>query len=197
MRQISFIALIAFTLLSAATAQPVQVTIQYDVAPRVQQPQIIPYSFAYQLNISDFQAKPTGGPQDVAITNAGFGYNLGYQQKGNQHKLLIVVHCEFDRSKSWMRADQANAYYLSHEQRHFDIAFLATQHFMSALRKAKFTAENYSELVETLYNSSVVWMRQMQSDYDAKTNHGIWKDKQALAEQEIDQLLEPYRKAKP
>lgn len=177
----------------ALIAQPVDVTIRYDDAPRPQQPQIIPYRFSYALKIADFQAKPNGKPDEVAITNAGFGYNLGYQQKGNQHKLMILVHCEFDRSKSWMRAEQANAYYLSHEQRHFDIAFLATQRFMASLRDARFTADNYGELVEQLYNQAVAWMRQMQTDYDAKTNHGIWKDKQAIAEREIDQLLEPYR----
>jgi hypothetical protein len=147
----------------------------------------------YRLKISDFQAPPAGKPDEVAITHAGFGFHLGYQKRGSLHKLLVQVHCEFDRSKSWMRPAQANAYFLGHEQRHFDIAFLATQRFLDALRKASLNEQNYSTLVERLYDESVVWMRQQQTDYDARTNHGIWKDKQAIAEQEIDQQLERFR----
>lgn len=178
---------------SVVYAQQVEVSIQYDVRGAARNPSIIPYSFSYKLKVADFKAVPVGKPDEVAITNAGFGYNLGYQQKGNQHKLLILVHCEFDRSKSWMRPELANAYYLSHEQRHFDIAYLATQRFMTSLREAKFSPDNYGDLVERLYNQAVEWMRQMQTDYDARTNHGIWKDKQAIAEQEIDEWLKPFR----
>lgn len=180
----------------SAAAQRMEVNIRYDESVEASNPAIIPYRFSYKLKIADFQAKPNGKPDEVAITNAGFGYKLGYQQRGNQKKLMILVHCEFDRSKSWMRAELANAYYLSHEQRHFDIAYLATQRFLTALRGASFTEDNYGELVERIYNQAVLWMHDQQTDYDAKTNHGIWKDKQALAEQEIEQLLAPYRDAR-
>ena len=69
---------------------------------------------------------------------------------------------------------------LTHEQKHFDISYLAAEKFIRDLRKAQLTRENAGQKIQQAYEASSKWMNDMQHEYDRQTRNGISRHDQEI-----------------
>jgi len=138
---------------------------------------------------NDFKGHPDNRSIAAAITSSGFGYSCSMRATNNKGGLNISVYCFYDKDKSWVKRNLANEYALTHEQHHFDITYIATCIFIRKLRAAKFTFDNYNELLDRLYNESYDELESMQNQYDNETLNGRLKNVQADWNNKIDLQL--------
>ncbi|MFZ4056816.1 MAG: DUF922 domain-containing protein [Ferruginibacter sp.] len=171
-------------------AQQLKVTVAYTTKPQAAYPLAIPYVKGGLLTIKNFQSIPELDVDAVAITQSGFGYNLGFRRLGDEASININVYCHFHPNKSWMKAEGKNAYILSHEQLHFDISYLIANRFIQKLKGANFTVTNYKSVINSIYNEMVNEMHDYQLQYDTQTNNAIDKVAQADWKKSIQQQLE-------
>lgn len=109
--------------------------------------------------------------------------------------MIINVYCFFNQSKSWVKPDSRNDYTLNHEQRHFDISYIAALRFVQRLRLQRFTRNNYNDLIDKTYSESYAYLSTLQDAYDAETGNGTDKAKQAAWNAKIDSLVVAMRAA--
>ncbi len=143
-----------------------------------------------KLAWNDFKGRPDNRSIAAAITCSGFGYSCSMRSRNNKGGLNISVYCFYDKNKSWVKTGAANDYALTHEQHHFDITYIATCLFVRKLKAANFTADNYSDLLDQIYNESYDELERMQNEYDGKTMNGRLKNVQEEWNNKIDQELE-------
>jgi predicted secreted Zn-dependent protease len=105
-------------------------------------------------------------------------------------KLDIIVNCFFIPEKSWVRPGKLNEELLSHEQVHFDIAYLVSREFRDSLLSYKFSRGNFKEEIEQLKTKSANEYEEMQLQYDEETNHGRKREKQNLWKRKIESALQ-------
>lgn len=141
--------------------------------------EVIYYRANNPLKWPDFKGIP---PAETGITAAltvsGFGYNANVKSSNGKGELNVTVYCYFNKNKSWVKPGKDTDYILEHEQRHFDIAYLATMIFIDKLQETKFTTANFNELLPRIYNESTTIMNKMQSDYDSQTKNGQVREEQ-------------------
>jgi len=142
-----------------------------------------------KLAWNDFQGRPDNRSIAAAITSSGFGYSCSMRATNNRGGLNISVYCFYDKDKSWVKRNLANEYALNHEQHHFDITYIATCIFIRKLKAAKFTFDNYNELLDKIYNESYDELESMQNQYDNETMNGRLKNVQAEWNNKIDLQL--------
>jgi hypothetical protein len=142
-----------------------------------------------KLTWADFKGEPVANSPAVAITNSGFGFGMGTYSKGGKTSLNISVYGGFSKSRSWVKKGYATEYVLNHEQHHFDLTWYCTLQFYKKLKAAKLTPNNYQNMITTIYTEAYTLLHQLQDAYDAETNNGTLKDKQALWNKKIDSLL--------
>jgi hypothetical protein len=138
---------------------------------------------------SDFRGRPDNRSIAAAITSSGFGYSCSMRARNNKGGLNISVYCFYDKNKSWVKRGEDNDYALTHEQHHFDITYLATCLFIRKLRSATFTLDNYTDLLDKLYNESYDDLEKLQNQYDGETMNGRLKNRQAEWNNKIDREL--------
>lgn len=151
--------------------------------------QTVYYDTAKPLVWADFKGRPETGGMTAALTTAGFGYgaNMGFTE--SKSEIRIDVYCYFDKSRSWVKPDRKTDYILNHEQRHYDLAFIAAARFVSALRLSGLSANNLNEQLKLQYDSATAWMQTMQDRYDKETRNGLDRAEQEEWNEQIDALL--------
>ncbi|GAB2549185.1 hypothetical protein [Rufibacter soli] len=87
-------------------------------------------------------------------------------------------------------------YTLNHEQRHFDIVKLVSEHYKQRLKPEKITLEDYESQIKYQY-LEVLWeLDKLQKQYDLETDHGLNHSAQTRWNQKIDLELQTL-KVKP
>lgn len=147
------------------------------------------YNPGRKLVWNDFKGAPDNRSIAAAVTSSGFGYSCSMRAKNNKGGLSITVYCFYDKTRSWVKPGVSSSYALLHEQHHFDISYLATCLFIRKLKTAVFTMDNYTDLVDRLYNESYDELESMQNEYDGKTMNGRLKNVQAEWNNKIDLQL--------
>jgi hypothetical protein len=170
-------------------AQSFVVDVTYSSNIPDEEKKLIFYTPGKLLDISDFKASPVASNDAVAITSSGFAFKAGYRSEAGKSVLIITVFCSFDKQQSWMKAAGKNPYILSHEQVHFDISYIAAKSFISKLKAANFTQQNYKNLIQSIYAESTQDLESMQLEYDNETNNGQLKEMQAKWSQKTTVLL--------
>ena len=80
-------------------------------------------------------------------------------------------------------------YTLNHEQRHFDIVKLVSEHYKQRIKPEKLTLEDYESQIKYQY-LEVLWeLDRLQKQYDNETDHGLNHAAQARWNQKIDTEL--------
>ena len=189
-----FLSIFAVSLLCFFTtnAQKLEVEISYVTAdPSVTKP-VIFYTPNTKLTWNDFNGKPDKASEAAAITNAGIGFKMAFHSKDNLATLNITVDCNFSKNDSWVKKGMKTDYILTHEQHHFDIAYIFAMKFIHDLKVAKYTMSNYSKSIEKIYYNNQAALLQMQNQYDIETKNSqipamqiVWNKK---IEGEIDAL---------
>lgn len=182
--------LVALTLLlTQATQAQLTATISWRGTNRGRGDTIF-YDPDNKLTWSDFTARPDNRSIAAAITSSGFGYSCSMRARNRKGGLNITVYCFYNKSKSWVKPAATNDYALTHEQHHFDISYLATCSFIRKLKSVNFTIDNYTDLLDQLYEESYNELEKMQNEYDGKTMNGRLKNVQAEWNNKIDRQLE-------
>jgi hypothetical protein len=143
--------------------------------PKVADGDKINWSKSRKLTWDDFKEPvPPNKTSTVAYTNSGYGYKLLY----NQDSATFIIECYFDKTKSWVKKEQANDYILKHEQGHFDITYTNSLRLRKTLKEHRFTLQNINDDVKKIMNTSYDDNFKEQDLYDSETNHSIIKEKQ-------------------
>jgi hypothetical protein len=141
------------------------------------------------LRWSDFLGRPRPGSPSAALSFTGFSYDASSVQKADTILVTLYLQVYFDRDGSWVRTDDKNAYALSHEQLHFDIAKVAEQGFRDSVLSKRFSPQYYPIEIHFLYWDCWRKMNQMQQEFDAETRHGQDRLKEAEWEKRINHQL--------
>lgn len=139
------------------------------------------------LTWADFKGKPDPNHFGGAVTASGFAFDADIKIEGRVIYLNIGVYSYFNKKKSWKKSIINSDYHLLHEQRHFDITRLSAEYFINEIVKAKFTKDNYNQLMNDLFDNAYEYCTSLQKEYDKSTKHSIdhdqqvsWNDKIAL-----------------
>jgi hypothetical protein len=147
------------------------------------------YDLKEKLVWENFKVNKEDGTDAAALTSSGFGFGAGLYTRNNKGSLNINVFCYFLKPLSWYKAKSRNAYVLNHEQHHFDIAYIGANCFLSKLKAAKVTLENYNTILQNLYTEAYTYMKDLQNQYDTETRNGRLTDKQQEWNNKIDLLI--------
>jgi len=142
-----------------------------------------------KLKWNDFKGKPDAASVAAAITESGFGYSMAMNAYNSKSNLVITVFCYFSKMKSWVKKNMNTDYALQHEQHHYDITYINTCLFIQKLKEARFNRNNFSALLEKIYDECFAAMTRMQDDYDGETRNGRVNVIQASWNKKIDQQL--------
>jgi hypothetical protein len=183
--------LVGLLMMTAAPLLAQRTTVNVSMPQRTAptQSDSIYYDPARKLTWADFQGKPKPEVGAVAVTNSGFGFGMGSRTRDGQTTINITIHCSFSKSRSWVKSGHNNVYVLGHEQRHFDLTWYCARQFYKKLLGSQLTATNFSSMVTAAYTEYTNLMQRLQDQYDTETNNGILKDKQAIWNKKIDDLL--------
>jgi len=147
------------------------------------------YAPEKKITWADFKGTPEPGSDATAITSSGFGYMAGIKYKDGKVNISITVYCYFSRHGSWVIKGKETAYALNHEQHHFDVSYIVANLFVQKLKTAKFTWDNYNELLDKFYNDSRQQLKDMQNEYDGQTKNGRLPAVQEKWNAKIDKQL--------
>lgn len=139
---------------------------------------VIYYNASVPLKWPDFRGEPKPGGIVAAITMSGFGYTASMRKNGSKGEINIGIYCYFSKDKSWVKPGKTTRYILNHEQRHFDISYLAATAFAARLKSTTITLANVNTILPRIYKECCDLMNKMQDDYDGQTHNGQEKDMQ-------------------
>jgi hypothetical protein len=166
-----------------------QVKVNVTMGRTTDKPNCMVYSLQRPLVISDFTGPVEEQIPELAATFSGIGMGYSGKTQNGQVVLDIVVTPYFDRSNSWFKAAGKNPRVLAHEQTHFDISAIKACELASAIRKASFTQENYSGLLDEMQRQNAKESNEEEATYDTETNHGTIEDKQLEWEKKIKEKV--------
>ena len=154
------------------------------------------YSFARPLTWNDFQSKiPADKEKYEAEVFPSFGYEEKTQLVNGIINIRLAVKASLPKSACWVKENSRNSYTLNHEQRHFDLAKIVTEHFKKKLKAADdLTVENYDGPINVEYLESYREMHNLQKQYDDETHHGIDHSAQQRWNEKIDKELKEIAK---
>lgn len=145
------------------------------------------YSTKRPLAWSDFQDKPNSGPYEAEVF-AGIGYTEHTTiEKGVIH-VILDIKVDIPKSAAWVRG-MRDDYILNHEQRHFDIAKIVSEHFKQKIAAMKLPVDTYDGYINEQYLETLREETRMQKQYDRETHHGTDHQVQATWNEKIDQEL--------
>jgi hypothetical protein len=129
------------------------------------------YAVNRPLTWNDFQSKTISNKFDAEVFPT-----IGYEEHNEITKGIINVKLAIKvclpKSVCWVKDGSRNSYVLNHEQRHFDIAKIAAEHFEQKLKAENLPVDNYDGPVNVDYLDAYREMNKLQKQYDDETHHG-------------------------
>ncbi|MFD0792574.1 hypothetical protein ACFQZX_03035 [Mucilaginibacter litoreus] len=150
------------------------------------------YSVKRPLTWSDFKARPAKTSRFGAEIFAGFGYDEDTQINNGIITVTLDLKVWTAKSACWVTAGTKTDYALNHEQRHFEIAKLAAEHFKQRLLNQKLPVDNFDGEINVAYLDAMREMHTMQKTYDDDTQHSGNTYQQQAWNIRIDKELESY-----
>jgi hypothetical protein len=147
------------------------------------------YDPARLLTWNDFQGVPDQHHFGGAVTASGYAFDADIKIEGRVIYLNIGVYTFFSKKSSWKKPVITSDYHLLHEQHHFDITRISAENFINALVKAKFTKDNYQQLMSTLFDESYKECNRLQQQYDNETQHSIKREEQLMWNDKIAEMV--------
>ena len=181
-------ALLLFMIPVGLDAQ-VRTSIQWTEKSSLPASDVVYYRSGNKLIWDDFQGKPGEAGKTAAITMSGFGYSASMHANGKSGDLEIKVYCFFNKKKSWVKPGKTTAYILTHEQRHFDVSYIAANIFIDKVQSAAIGVSDYNSIISRIYNECIEIMNQMQDEYDEQSDNGQDKENQEKWNRFIDGKL--------
>jgi hypothetical protein len=148
------------------------------------------YDIKRPLKWADFEGKPRTGSRNGAEIFAGIGYNEDVDLKNGIFKVELSLKVYVPKSACWVNTGSINNYSLNHEQRHFDIAKLVSEHFKKNVAAEHLPPHNYDGPINVLYLDALREMNKLQKQYDDETGHSINSYQQQQWNMRIDKELQ-------
>ncbi|MDP9046810.1 MAG: hypothetical protein M3N14_01650 [Bacteroidota bacterium] len=149
------------------------------------------YSLARPLRWDDFQSKTPSSRFDAEVFAT-----MGYDEHNDVHNGVIYIHLLMKvclpKEACWVKAGSRNDYTLNHEQRHFDIAKIASEKFKVKILKEDLPTGNFDGFINVDYLESYREMTEMQKLYDLETRHGSDHSAQERWNEYIDEELKKF-----
>ena len=146
------------------------------------------YSTTRPLTWDDFRDKPRNERFDAEIYSS-----IGYAEQTEIIKGIIHVNISLKvdapKSDCWVKAGSRTDYTLNHEQRHFDIEKLVSEHFKQKILAMNLTVDNYDGPINVEYLETLREATRLQKQYDAETRHGSDQQAQTEWNEKIDKEL--------
>ncbi|RNI31147.1 hypothetical protein [Rufibacter latericius] len=154
------------------------------------------YDPARPLNWSDFQGGSSLRGNYAASIFPGLSNDIQSTVENGVIHIRVATKPYILRSLSKVLPDARNEYALNHEQRHFDILKLVSEHYKQRLRPEKLNLEDYESIIRYQYLEALWELDRLQKQYDGETSHGLNRMAQEKWNQKIDQELREF-KVKP
>lgn len=146
------------------------------------------YSASRPLTWDDFKDRPRDNHFEAEIFAS-----IGYLQQNEVKKGVIYVNMamkvDVAKSDCWVRAEGKDDYILNHEQRHFDIEKIVSEHFKQKISAMELPVDNFNGPINVEYMETLREATRMQKQYDGDTRHGQDKQAQAKWNEKIDKEL--------
>ncbi len=149
------------------------------------------YTTNRPLKWSDFQSVVPSSRFDAEVFPT-IGYDEHVSVKNAVVNLNITLKVSLPKSACWAKPASRTDYSLNHEQRHFDIAKIAAEHFRQIIASENLPVENYDGSVNADYLDAYREMNDMQKQYDNETRHGADQFAQQRWNEKIDKELKLY-----
>lgn len=163
-------------------------SLTFEAVKEARGPDTIYYHAQQPLSWNNFKASPQGNRFGASIF-ANFGYT-GTDTLINGHfQVTVNLKVYMLEQQSWVRSDSRNAYSLNHEQRHLQLAYLASREFEQMVKQDMLTPENYRGRLGYWYLQAYRKMNQLQEAYDTETQHGMNEQTQERWNQWIDSQI--------
>ena len=148
------------------------------------------YSAKRPLSWTDFKDRPRENGFEAEIFTS-----IGYIERNEVVKGIVNVHMaikvDVPKSDCWVRGER-DAYTLNHEQRHFDIEKLVSEHFKQKLMAMELPVDNFYGPINIEYLDALREATRVQKQYDAETQHGMDRQAQEQWNEKIDKELLSY-----
>jgi hypothetical protein len=134
---------------------------------------LIKWTEGKKLQWKDYLCEPDNNSDAAASTST----RIGFEYHIRDNNFTYTLSCNFSKTKSWGR--HKNAYILSHEQGHFDIAEIFTRKLRKALSEYKFKSSSYKDDLKNIYTDAMKDKEKFQQQYDSETDYSRNDEKQA------------------
>jgi len=145
--------------------------------------ELIKWSADKKLQWKDYLSEPDNNSDAAASTST----RIGFEYHIRDNNLTYTLSCNFSKTRSWGR--HKNAYILSHEQGHFDIAEIFTRKLAKALSEYKFKTSSYKNDLKKIYTDTMQDKEKFQQQYDNETDYSRNNEKQAEWLKKIEGML--------
>lgn len=146
------------------------------------------YSAKRLLTWDDFKSKIPNSRYDAEVFPS-IGYDERTDVTNGVINVGLAIKVSLPKSAAWVRNGSMNDYTLNHEQRHFDIAKIAAEHFEQKLKVENLTTTNFEGIINVDYLDAYREMDALQKQYDDETRHGADQAEQERWNKKIDNEL--------
>jgi hypothetical protein len=147
------------------------------------------YATSRPLTWSDFKSKRRASNKFAAMVMPNFGYEQDEEILNGVINVTITLKTFLAKSDCWLGSPYKDDYILNHEQRHFEIAKIVTEHFRKQIQQASLNPDTYEAVINMQYLDSYRYMNKLQKDYDKETSNGLNQSAQHNWNKRIDNLL--------
>jgi hypothetical protein len=152
-------------------------------------PDTIYYTPKRPLTWNDFKARPIAGSKYAAEVFPSLAFDEDVSVVNSIIQVKIKMKVYLPKSASWVKGGHLDDYTLNHEQRHFDIVKLVSEHYKRNLLAEQQPVSNYDGAIHSDYLEAFREMNTLQKQYDDDTRHGMDQYVQSEWNERIDKEL--------
>jgi hypothetical protein len=146
------------------------------------------YSIKRPLTWDDFKSKVANSSYDAQVFPT-IGYDERTEVINGVINIKMIIKVSLPKSACWVKSGSRSDYTLNHEQRHFDIAKIAAEHFKQKLKNEALPLDNYDGQINMDYLDAYREMDDLQRQYDTETRHGSDHSEQQRWNEKVDEEL--------
>jgi hypothetical protein len=153
------------------------------------------YSANRPLTWADFKETPRESSFEAEVLTS-IGYNEHREVTEGIINLNLAMKVDLAKSDCWVKGGRGDSYMLNHEQRHFDIEKIVSEHFKKKILAMNLPVDNFDGPINVEYLETLREATAMQKQYDADTHHGENRQAQEQWNEKIDKELSSFGEKK-
>jgi hypothetical protein len=146
------------------------------------------YSVNRPLTWTDFKERPREGSYSAEVFTS-IGYTEYREVKKGVIILNLAMKVDLPKNDCWVMGGKGDSYILNHEQRHFDIEKIVSEHFKKKILAMDLPVDNFDGPINVEYLETLREATAMQKQYDTDTHHGENRQAQEQWNEKIDNEL--------